>query len=106
MNSADVQALVEAEIGDKWSQSNTHGVDLRKCLIPPRKVACHNTFPKLRGGKPLELWIVLQEKPGQGDGYLIVFDETRRLFGLAYLQGDTPAFLGFHGTFLNTLEGT
>jgi hypothetical protein len=105
MTSAEVQAIVKAEIGGDWSQSNAHGVDLRKCLVQPRKVACRNTFPKLHGGKPLELWIVLEETPGRRDGYLIVFDETQRVFGLADWDGETPVFLGFHGTFLNTLEG-
>jgi|SRR5258708_4822342 hypothetical protein len=105
MTSAEVQMLVKTEIGGDWSQSNAHGVDLRKCLVQPRKVACRNTFPKLHGGKPLELWIVLEERPDKRDGYLIVFDETQRVFGLADWDGETPVFLGFHGTFLNTLEG-
>jgi hypothetical protein len=105
MTAADVRAIVEAEIGGNWSQSNAHSVDLRKCLVQPRKVACRNTFPKLDGGKLLQLWIVLEETPGTKDGYLIVFDEARRVFGLADWEGDTPVFLGFHGSFLNTLQG-
>ena len=105
MTAADVRALVEAEISDDWSQSNSHHVDLRQCLVMPRLVSCRNTFPKLAGGMPLELWIVLEETPGKRDGYLIVFDERKRVFGLADWDGDTPVFLGFHGTFLNTLRG-
>jgi hypothetical protein len=34
-----------------------------------------------------------------------VFDEKHRKFGLADWDGDTPVFLGFHGDFLNTLQG-
>ena len=49
--------------------------------LQPRKVACRNTFPRLEGGKPLELWIVLEETPGKRDGYLIVFDEMKCVFG-------------------------
>jgi hypothetical protein len=105
MTAADVRAIIESEIGGDWSQTNAHGVDLRRCLIPPRKVKCRNTFPKLRGGKPLSLWIVLEETPGTRDGYLIVFDGKRNTFGLADWDGDTPVFLGFHGSFLNTLQG-
>jgi len=105
MTPAEVRAIVEAEVGGDWSQSNSHGVDLRKCLVKPRKVACRNTFPKLNKGKPLQLWIVLEETPGKTDGYLIVFDEAKHLFGLADWDGDTPVFLGFHGTFLTTLKG-
>ena len=105
MIAAEVRAIIESEIGNDWSQTNSHGVDLRRCLVPPRLVACRNTFPKLDGGKPLQLWIVLEETPAMQGGYLIVFDETRLVFGLADWDGDTPVFLGFHGTFLNTLRG-
>ena len=51
MTSAEVRAIVEAEVGGNWLQSNAHAVDLRKCLVQPRKIACRNTFPKLDGGK-------------------------------------------------------
>jgi hypothetical protein len=105
MTSAEVRAIIEAEIGGDWSQSNAHAVDLRRCLLQPRKVICRNTFPKLDDGKPLSLWIVLEEMPGTRDGYLIVFDERQRMFGLAIWDGDTPVFLGFYGSFLNTLQG-
>lgn len=100
-----VRAIIDAEVGSDLSRSNSHGVDLRRCLVEPRKVKCRNTFPKLKKGKPLELWIVLEETPGASDGYLIVFDEETHQFGLADWAGSTPVFLGFHGTFLNTLEG-
>ena len=105
MTSDEVRAVVVAEIGDDLSQSNAHGVDLRSCLVQPRKVSCRNTFPKLNGGKPLQLWIVLEETPGKRDGYLIVFDDRLRWFGVADWDGDTPVFLGWHGSFLNTLQG-
>lgn len=59
----------------------------------------------LNGGKPLQLWIVLEETPGKKDGYLIVFDERKRMFGLADWGADGPDFLGFHGSFLKTLKG-
>jgi hypothetical protein len=105
MNSDELRRIVEAEIGGDWSYSNAHGVNLRECVVRPRKVACRNTFPKLQGSAPLELRIVLEETPGSNDGYLIVFDEQRRTFGLADWDGDVPVFLGFHGSFLNALDG-
>ncbi len=105
MNAAEVRKIVEAEIGGDRSMSNAHGVDLRRCLVQPRKVACRNTFPRLEGGRPIELWIVLEETPGRRDGYLIVFDERKRVFGLADWDGDTPVFIGFYGSFINTLQG-
>ncbi len=105
MTSAEVQALVNAEIGDDWSHSKRHGVDLRRCLIEPRQVVCRNTFPKLQRGKPLRLWIVLEELPGTRDGYLIDFDDRQGKFGLADWNSDSRVFLGFHGSFLNTQQG-
>jgi hypothetical protein len=105
MTSAEVRAIVEAEIGGNWSQSNAHGVDLQRSLVQPRKVACRNTFPKLNGGKPLQLWIVLEESPGERDGYLIVLDDRQGIFGLAIWDGDVPVFIGSYGSFLDTLQG-
>ena len=105
MDASDIRRLVESEIGGDWSRTNDHRVDLRKCVIKPRLVSCKNTFPKLRGGKPLDLWIVLEEHPGTTDGYLIVFDEENHRFGLADYSGATPVFLGFHGSFLAALAG-
>jgi hypothetical protein len=105
MTPDEVRAIVEAEIGNDWSRENPHGVDLRACLVTPRLVSCQNTFPQLEGGRPLDLWIVLEETPGKKDGYLIAFDERTRKFGLADWGGDVPVFLGYHGSFMDTLEG-
>jgi hypothetical protein len=105
VTAAEVQALVLEEIGDDWSLSNAHGVDLRKCLVPPRKVRCKNTFPELRGGKPFDVWIVLEETPGSPDGYLIIFDEGRQAFGLADWYEGRPSLCGFYGSFRATLIG-
>jgi hypothetical protein len=105
MHASEVRQQLDAEIAGDWSRTNAHGVDLKKCLVEPRKVNCRNTFPLLRGGQPLPLWIVLEEKPDEKEGYLIVFDEETRKFGLADWDGDTPVFWGFHGSFLATLEG-
>lgn len=97
--------MVAAETGDDLAPSNGHGLDLRTYLVPPRRVACRNTFPELNKGKPLRLWVVLVEAPGRKDGDFIVFDEQRGAFGLADWDGGMPVFLGYHGGFLNTLQG-
>lgn len=104
MTPADVRAIVELELRGDWLQSNSHGVDLRACLVEPRRVSCRNTFPMLNGGQPLELWIVLEETPGSSDGYLIVFDDVQEKFGLADRNGNMPVFLGYYRSFINTLE--
>jgi hypothetical protein len=102
---SEVSELIHQEIAGNWAQTNSHGVDLKSCLVPPRQVKCRNTFPSFNKGKPLKLWIVLEEHPGSRDGYLIVFDEQSGKFGLADWGTDEPVFLGFHGSFLNTLAG-
>ena len=105
MTADEVKAIVTAEIGDDWSRNNPHGVDLRTCVVTPRLVSCRNTFPQLDGGRSLDLWIVLEETPDKKDGYLIVFDEQRHKFGLADWNGNVPVFLGYHGSFIDTLDG-
>ena len=105
MTSAEVRAIVESELAGDWSQSNSHGVDLKRCIVEPRKVVCRNTFPMLKGGRSLHLWIVLEETPGKNDGYLIVFDDPQGKFGPAVWDGKTAVFLGFHGSFVKTLQG-
>jgi hypothetical protein len=101
MNAEEVAALVKAEIGDQWEQSNAHGVDLRTCIVTPEK----KSYTDGVGEKAYELWLVLEEDPKERKGYKIVFDHEQRLFGLATTQRNGPdVFLGFYGTFLETLE--
>jgi hypothetical protein len=78
---------------------------LRRCLVQPRTVTCCNTVRKLNDGKPLQLWIVLQELPAASDGYLSVFDDEQGVFGLAHWDGDTPVFSGFTVAFSKRYKG-
>ena len=108
MDASEVESIVREEIGDQWFRTNLHHVDLARCVVfPPRKIRCRNTFPHHDRPKPryLDLWLVLEEEPGSSDGYLIVFDDSRRVFGLADWGDDRAVFWGFHGTFLDTLDG-
>jgi hypothetical protein len=105
MNAQDITAIIASEIDGNWTLTNDHGVDLRTCLVVPRKVACRNTFPQSNSGDPMLMWIVLEECPSHRDGYLILFDEARRQFGLGIWDEDVPVFLGFHGTFVDALWG-
>jgi hypothetical protein len=51
------------------------------------------------------LWLILEEDPKGRKGYKIVFDDSESLFGLATTQKNGPdIFLGFYGTFMETLE--
>jgi len=102
MSPAEVAELVAAEINGEWSRSNAHGVDLRKCLVAPAKRLYEDSFAE---GRTIELWLVLEERPADGSGYKIVFDETTRQFGLATSsRGGRDVFIGFYGNFIATLE--
>ena len=111
MTAADVSKLVADEIaavGEDWltrPENNPHGLDLSRCLLTPERVICTNTFPAFRGGKPFEAWLVLEELPSNDDGYRIIFDEKLRKFGLACGTRREPVFIGWHGSFLNTVQG-
>ena len=103
MKASDVSEIIEQEIAGNWSLSNAHGVALKRCLVVPTKRIYEDSFNQ---GETLELWLVLEEVPEDQSGYKIVFGEDARMFGLAVKGfGNEDVFLGFHGSFLETLEG-
>jgi hypothetical protein len=110
VNAADVSKIIEDEIAaidEDWLtrfENNPHGLDLSRCLITPERVLCKNSFPGFRDGKPFEAWLVLEELP-TNDGYRIIFDEKLRKFGLACGTRREPVFIGWYGSFLNTVQG-
>ena len=97
-----------AAVGEGWlemPENNPHGLDMSQCLIKPERVTCTNTFPAFRGGKPFEAWLVLEELPNDDDGYRIIFDQELGEFGLACGTRRQTAFIGWHGSFLDTVRG-
>ena len=111
LTAADVSELIVREIaavGEDWLSSpenNPHRLDFARCLIKPERVVCRNTFPSFRGGKSFQAWLVLEENPDGDDGYCIIFDEEVGMFGLAGGTRREPAFIGWHGSFLDTVLG-
>jgi hypothetical protein len=103
MTSQEVRKRIEDEIGEDWAASNAHGVDLRRCLVTPQKVIYQDSGHE---GQAIELRLVLEEDRAGRRGYEIVYDENTEEFGLA-LHDDkgTGVFLGYYGTFLDTLYG-
>ena len=103
MTPEQVREIIINEIGGDWMRTNAHGVDLRACLVdPPRRRTYLDSFNQ---NVSVELWLVLEEDPNLHSGYEIVFSETERQFGLATSSDDGPVFIGWHGSFLETLEG-
>lgn len=103
MTPHDVRTLVEREIGDDWTRTNLHNCDLRRCLVEPHV----ETFDLMDNASPpptVDLWVVLEERPDEKDGYKVVFDEATHKFGLA-LDGETrPYYVGSYGTFLKAFK--
>ncbi len=107
MTSDEVANLVRQQIGKRWDQSNAHGVDLRKCLVEPKRVEMGASIPN-HGGDAVDttvwVWVVLEEDPEEEKGYKIVMEEETCEFGLAV--SDTrgqPFYLGRYGDFMTTL---
>lgn len=99
--------MVEAELQCGWGAedpgANPHGVELARCLL--RQPERRNYLDSFNDNQPKQLWLVLEEDPEAHSGYEIVFDETRGEFGLATLGHGAPVFIGYYGTFLDTLAG-
>ena len=103
MTTVGVKQRVLTEIGNRWGESDAHGVDLRKCLVQPELRQFISGFDEKVS---FPLWIVLKEDPAGNSGYMIVYDEDEDNFGLAVSdvnQGLT--YIGTHGSFMDTLEG-
>jgi len=101
MTPAEVQAIVEAEIGDDWSLSNLHHVDLRTSVVrPPRPL----TVVDASGDQESDVWLVLEEHPG-GPGYAVVYSESDEAFGLVQMAiGYDPCLFGIYGGFLDAFR--
>jgi hypothetical protein len=103
----EVKSLVDDEIRRGWDgedpRANPHGVQLRRCLLtqPERRVYL-NSF---NNHYPVEMWLVLEEDPDGHSGYEIVCDEARSEFGLAVPGKEHAVFIGYYGSFRETLAG-
>lgn len=99
MTAEQVESRVRRELGDLWPLPIRHDLDLTRCLVlPPVKEIFADSFTD---DEPLELWLVLDERPEVEGGYKIVYDEADDIFGLVI--GNT--FIGYYGSFLETLQG-
>lgn len=96
-----IQALIDKELNLKHDLTNVFGVDLKKALIKPVKQKYKDAFDPL---KSANFWTVLEET-ADGNGYKIFYDEHKKEFGLGIITNDRELInIGYHGTFLASLE--
>ena len=101
MTEIEIQKMVAATIGDQWDRSNLHGVDLRRCLVPPKQVTAINAGDETE----TPVWLVLLEAPDTRLGYAVAYHEESKQFGLVQLTKEyAPCLIGLYGGFFNTLE--
>lgn len=105
MTSAQVTQVIENQVGGADTKANVYGFNLQRCLVTP---PIFKTFKDgSREGQLIDLWLNFEEDPDTKAGYKIVFDEGTGRFGLAADDSRTSEsiFLGYHGSFLETLKG-
>jgi hypothetical protein len=100
MTADEVRQLVDHDIQGNWPPTmNWHGIQLDRCLLAqPELRTYRDSFSE---GEVVQLWLVLQEVPGDESSYQVIFDEDRGDFGLA-IGG---VFIGFYGSFVQTVAG-
>ena len=110
MQPRDVRNLVETEIGDGWTVTNLHHVDLRRALVQPRRITVIERT--IRNGKVQDrlvaVWLVLVERADPEDGYRIVMKEDEPVFGLAsegFPEDEHLVLCGWYGDFMTTFRG-
>lgn len=103
----EVSELVRDQIAGQWAVTNAHSLNLRRCLVTPTLVRVIERT--VRNGRVQdrvqEMWLVLEERPVERNGYKIVFDEGTGMFGLAsegFAEDPYPVLCGLYGDFLTT----
>jgi hypothetical protein len=103
MTAEDLKDQIELEIAGDWARTNAHGRNLKQCLVEPVRLPFEDPHDRLA---TINLWLVLEEVPDTRDGYKIVYDDDRGMFGLACpsISGGN-VFLGPYGdTFMEAFD--
>jgi hypothetical protein len=105
MDTRQIRNLVEFQIGDEWSTTNHHGVDLRKSLVKPQKVTVIERFVRdgIVSDQLVEVWLVLIEEHDKRTGYRIVCKDDEPIFGLAsegFPHDKHSVMCGWYGDFM------
>jgi hypothetical protein len=98
-----IKEIIQSEIQGDLTISNSHGVDLKQCLTEPYLETLEDSFNE---GQTIQMYVVLKEHPNSDAGYQIVYDPEEKMFGLSIQgKGKYRVFLGYDGTFLESLKG-
>ena len=105
----EIEQLVQEQIAGRWSESNDHGIDLHFSLVTPTQIKVIEW--RVKDGRSMEsllaVWLVLEERPVEKDGYQIVYSEQMKTFGLASsgaTDAQLPVLCGWYGDFLTTFK--
>ena len=98
----DASAVSRLIASDLSANPGPWGFEVQACLVAPELLKCEDSF---REGEFLTLWLVLKTSPTERDGYLIVYDEGANMFGLAVYGKEHPVFIGYYGSFTETVAG-
>ncbi len=101
MTPAELVRLIEADLARAGTAFTWGGRPLSQCLQKPAKRRFLNSRDD---DAPEELWLVFEEGPEPGEGYMVVYDEQSDEFGLAVQGSADPVVIGFYGGFVETLN--
>ena len=93
MDSSSIKSLVEHELQREQPYVNYHGIsptNIRSFLVEPFTV---RTDPDDIETQPRDMWVVLQERGTPTEGYVIVYDPLKKIWGVAEHTGNNRYIL-------------
>ncbi|MDQ4123507.1 MAG: hypothetical protein M3209_18885 [Acidobacteriota bacterium] len=99
MTPKEISRIIEKEINGDWLITNWHNVDLKRCLVRPRK-KLYSSYQN----EPEKFWLILEECPETLECYKIVFDEKTKRFGLAQFSEPYDVILGWYDSFIEAFK--
>ncbi len=109
MNTRQIQDLLLLHVGNGWSATNAHGVNLEKSLVPPRSITIFEqtiSNGKIKE-KPVDVWLLLKEEPSYDTGYRIVAKLDGSMFGLVHEDLNSEPkwfFCGWYRDFMSAFK--
>lgn len=101
MTPQELTRLIEEDLVRAGTACAWRGRPMSQCLQNPAK----RRFVNSRSDDATEdLWLVFEEGPKPGEGYMVVYDEELDEFGLAVQGTGDPVVIGFYGGFVETLN--